>query len=69
MGLCREKVESRSLMERAIQMVMPVDLCAEHEDVISTCLIKEGNLVSFTIKLEKFFPIIIFHYMNKLIIK
>ena len=59
MGLCREKVESRSLMERAIQMVMPVDLCVEHQDVINTCLIKEGDLVSFLIELAKFFPIVI----------
>ena len=57
MGLCREKVESRSFIERAIQMVMPVDLCAEHQDVISTCLVQEGNLVSFLIELAKFIPI------------
>ena len=43
MGLCREKVETRSLLDRTIQMVLPVDVCAEHEDDIKTCMIKEGK--------------------------
>ena len=43
MGLCREKVETRSLLDRTIQMVLPVDLCADHEDDIRTCMIQEGK--------------------------
>ena len=43
MGLCREKVESRSILDRNIQMVLPVDQCAEHKDAISTCMVEEGK--------------------------
>ena len=43
MGLCREKVETRSLLDRTIQMLLPVDVCAEYEDDIKTCMIKEGK--------------------------
>ena len=39
MGLCREKVESRS-----IELLMPVDQCVEYQDVIRTCMVEEGKL-------------------------
>jgi len=43
MGLCREKVEDRSLFdeERNVKMVMPVDRCVEHRDTIRACMIAE----------------------------
>ena len=43
MGLCREKVESRSILDRNVEMVLPVDKCVEHEDAIKTCMIEEGK--------------------------
>ena len=38
MGLCREKVQSRS-----IQKVLPIDRCVEHQDTIRTCTVEEGK--------------------------
>ena len=43
MGLCREKVESRSILDRNVKLVLPVDKCVEHEDAIKTCMIEEGK--------------------------
>ncbi len=40
MGLCREKVESRSL-----DLVLPVDQCIEHTDIIRTCMVEEGKYI------------------------
>ena len=47
MGLCREKVEDRSLFdeERNVKMVMPVDRCVEHRDTIRACMIAEGKIL------------------------
>ena len=50
MGLCREKVESRSILDRNIQMVLPVDQCVEHEDAIKTCMIEEGKNYNYGLK-------------------
>ena len=47
MGLCREKVEDRSLEdeERNVEMVMPVDQCVEHQATIRKCMIQEGKIL------------------------
>ena len=47
MGLCREKVEDRSIdvEGRNVQMIMPVDKCVEHQDTIRTCMVEEGKIL------------------------
>ena len=48
MGLCREKVDDRSIdvEGRNVQMVMPVDQCVEHRDTIRTCMVEEGKILA-----------------------
>ena len=36
MGLCREKVH------REVEIIYPIDRCAEHKDTIRSCIYEEG---------------------------
>ena len=52
MGLCREKVESRSILDRNIQKIMLVDQCVEHQDTITSCMFEEGKKYNCTLHLS-----------------